>query len=63
MAHLVKLAPIRRVTPVPGTRYVDYGLQIVPASHALADWARAWLDQGAEIDEATWRALLDNSTG
>lgn len=53
---------IRRITPVDGTRFSDYGAQILPSSHALADWARRRLDEGAEVGEAEWRAVLDGST-
>jgi hypothetical protein len=53
---------IRRITPVDGTRFADYGAQIMPSSHDLADWARARLDEGAAIGEDDWRAALDNST-
>lgn len=53
---------IRRITPVAGTRFADYGAQIMPASHALAEWARDRLESGAEVGEAEWRAMLDVST-
>ncbi len=51
---------IRRILPVAGTRFADYGLQITPSSHELARWATRRIDAGAEIHESDWRAVLDN---
>ncbi|HEX7131666.1 MAG TPA: PilZ domain-containing protein [Iamia sp.] len=53
---------VRRIISVPGTRFADYGVQISPGSYRLAAWATAHLSQGAEIDEALWRSLLDHGT-
>lgn len=62
IAGIAGAVSIRRISPVPGTRFSDYGTQITPSSHELADWATAQLNQGAEVGEADWRARLDNST-
>lgn len=51
---------VRRIIPVPGTRFDDYGVQVTPASHELARWCTARLDAGAEVHEADWRSALDN---
>jgi hypothetical protein len=53
---------VRRIVPVPGTRFADYGVQLTPASHDLARWCTARLDRHSEVGEADWLAALDNRT-
>ncbi len=51
---------VRRIVPVPGTRFDDYGVQIHPASHDLARWCTARLDATSEVKEADWLTAFDN---
>lgn len=47
---------IRRVTPVPGTKLCDYGLQLKETSTELTRWVHERLARSAQLRETDWNA-------
>ncbi|QYG93752.1 hypothetical protein HC251_15845 [Iamia sp. SCSIO 61187] len=47
---------IRRVTPVPGTKLCDYGVQLKDTATELTQWVHERLARSAPVRESDWNA-------
>lgn len=46
---------IRRATPVPTTRFCDYGVELDPKATALVQWVHDRVAGASPVTEADWR--------
>jgi len=51
---IVGAVAIRRITPVPGTRFCDYGVEIRASSEELVRWVHTRLATTAQATEHDW---------